>query len=63
MSQANDFVAWMKYNKPDSPPSHSKSQRMNQSSPYVTYSTLVFVYEWKQSDNIEGNIFIPIKCS
>ena len=58
MSQANDFVAWMKYNKPESPPFHSKRQRMNQSSPYVTYSTLVFAYEWKHNDNIEGKTFL-----
>ena len=57
MSHANDFVAWMKLNKSDSRHFHSKSQRMNQSSPYVTYSTLVFAYEWKQNDDTEGNMF------
>ena len=57
MSHANDFVAWMKLNKSDSRHFHSKSQRMNQSSPYVTYSTLVFAYEWKQNDDTKGNMF------
>ena len=58
MSHANDFVAWMKFNKSDSRHFHSKSQRNNQSTPYVTYSTLVFAYEWKHNDNIEGKIFL-----
>ena len=58
MSHANDFVAWMKFNKSDDRLFHSKSQRMNQSSPYVTYSTLVFAYEWKKNEDTEGNTFL-----
>ena len=57
MSHANDFVAWMKLNKSDSHHFYSESQSMNQIPPYVTYSTLVFAYEWKQNDDTEGNIF------
>ena len=58
MSNANDFVAWMKLNKPDSRHFHFKSKSMNGSPPYVTYSTLVLAYEWKQNDDSEGNIFL-----
>ena len=63
MSHANAFVAWMKLDKSDVRHFHSKSQKMNQSSLYVTYSTLVFAYEWKQNDDTEGNIFLFNECS
>ena len=32
------------------------SDERNQSSPYVTYSTLVFMYEWKQNMDKRGKL-------
>ena len=33
------------------------AQERNQISPYVTYSTLVFMYEWEENKNSQGNIY------
>ena len=59
MSGANDFIAWMKSNKSNSQSNFERSdaQERDQSSPYVTYSTLVFMYEWEQNYDSEGNVY------
>ena len=59
MSDANEFIAWMKSNKSNS---HSNFQRSdaqdrNQSIPYVIYSTLVFMYEWESNEDSQGNVY------
>ena len=58
ISDANDFIAWMKSNKSNFQSNFQRSdaQDRNQSSPYVTYSTLVFMYEWEKNKDSEGNV-------
>ena len=59
MSNANEFISWMKSNRSNSQSNYHQSdaQDRNQSSPYVTYSTLVFMYEWEDNNDSQGNIY------
>ena len=59
MSDANEFIAWMKSNKSNSQSNYQQSdaQDRNQTSPYVTYSTLVFMYEWEPNEESQGNVY------
>lgn len=55
---ANEFVTWMKTNTSSTLRNntfyrHSDSGN-DQETPFVTYSTLVFTYEWKETMKTEG---------
>ena len=57
MNSANEFVTWMKSNISNTFTfDEGTSAERNQSSPYVTYSTLVFMYEWKQNMDKRGKL-------
>jgi hypothetical protein len=56
INKASNFVSWMKSNISFySEYQNTINDEINrQGDPFVTYSTLVFTYEWNESKAIEG---------